>query len=268
MSRPGPLGRLAGEGRALLSALQFATRLPLPDPGWEPGRMTLAAAWLPLAGAFTGAFAGAIYILAAEALPPLPAAVVAIGALVWLTGTLHEDGLADLADATGAYTDRARALEILRDSRLGSYGVAALVIVILGRIAALAALLPMTGALALVLAGALGRSALLIIAATLPPARPDGLGASLLSADGVEEIAARFRPRAALAAATAVLVAVGVAGIAGVAAIVAAVAAMLAVAGVAQRRLGGATGDVYGAAAAAAEAAAMLAFAGIWGAGV
>ncbi|MEO1775377.1 MAG: adenosylcobinamide-GDP ribazoletransferase [Pseudomonadota bacterium] len=254
-----PLAAARAEGRAALSALQFATRLPVPDPGWEPGRMALAAAWLPLAGALTGALAGGVYAAALTVLPPLAAAVVAVAALLWLTGALHEDGLADLADATGGQASPERAREIMRDSRLGTYGVLSLVVLILLRVTALATLSAGEGVVALILAGAIGRAALLAVATALPPAQAEGLGAALVTADGVAAVARRFRPRALVSLAVTAGAAVVVAGAAGLAALAAAGVLAALLARIAMRRLGGATGDVYGAVAAAGEAAALLA---------
>lgn len=116
------------EWLAFLSAVQFLTRLPVPDPGWEKGRMDRAAKWFPAVGALVGLICGSIYFLC-DAFLPLNRfeTELAILAGVLVTGALHEDGLADTADGLGGNTDRARTLEIMRDSHIGTYGVIALI---------------------------------------------------------------------------------------------------------------------------------------------
>ncbi|WP_181180926.1 adenosylcobinamide-GDP ribazoletransferase, partial [Paracoccus sp. FO-3] len=122
-------------------ALVWLTRLPVGRllPASPP---TLAqAAWaFPLVGLAVGFIGAAVLGLAALAgLPGMVAALLAVGAMILATGALHEDGLADCADGSGGAT-RERRLEIMRDSRIGSYGVLALVLVTGLRVAAIAAL--------------------------------------------------------------------------------------------------------------------------------
>ncbi|MEM6972382.1 MAG: adenosylcobinamide-GDP ribazoletransferase [Pseudomonadota bacterium] len=247
------------EGLAILSALQFATRLPLPDPGWEAGRMTRAAPWLPLAGVIAGSIAATVLLMAALVLPMPVAAGLALASLLALTGALHEDGFADLADAAGAWASRERALEIMRDSRNGTFAVLALILLIGLRWQALAGLTPHAASIALIAAAALGRMAMLAVMRHPGPARANGLAAGLLSADGDEEIARRLPRRLALSIIVVVSAAVLLLGHGGVAAALAALVAAVAVAVIAHRRLGGHTGDSLGAAAAAGETAALLA---------
>ncbi|MDB2551243.1 adenosylcobinamide-GDP ribazoletransferase [Paracoccus sp. (in: a-proteobacteria)] len=153
----------------LVLALVFLTRLPLARllPGHP---MTLGAgAWaFPLAGALVGALASVPLLLVQ---PPLLAAGLSLALSVWLTGALHEDALADFADAHGG-GDREARLRIMRDSRIGSYGVMALIVTSLLRAAALAVL----GPAALIASAAGGRAAIVVAMRVLPPARPDGLG--------------------------------------------------------------------------------------------
>jgi len=153
----------------LILALVFLTRLPL-GRFLPPRVLPLAeAAWaFPLAGALIGLLAGLpMWVLGAG---PLTAALSATLA-VWLTGALHEDALADFADAGGG-RDRQDRLRIMRDSTVGSYGIAALVCTMLLRVLALAT----AGPLALIGAAALGRLAPVLLMRSLPVARDDGLG--------------------------------------------------------------------------------------------
>ncbi|MFO1060421.1 MAG: adenosylcobinamide-GDP ribazoletransferase [Dongiaceae bacterium] len=229
-------------------ALGFLTRLPVGAAG-----SLAAASWaFPVAGIVVGLAAALAFRLALWlALPPAPAAILAVGVALLLTGALHEDGLADLADGFGGGRDRTAKLAIMRDSRIGSYGVLALVLSVLLRVAALASLpAPHGVTAALVAAHALSRAPLPAVMALLPPARRDGLSATA------------GRPGAG-AAALAVLIGAAVALLAlgpaaGVAAIAAVAVAAFCLAVLAQRQVGGQTGDVLGAVQQAGEAAVLL----------
>jgi len=174
-------GRALHELRLAGVALQFLTRVPVPDRLWGPAGFQLA--WLNACvrhfvpvGALVGLW-GALVFCAAQALwGPWVAAVGAFAATAWLTGAFHEDGFADTLDALGGAVSRARALEIMKDSRIGSYGALGLVLLCLLKVAALAqaaAGLPAgaaaaLAALGLVLAHVLGRSAAVLVMAALP----------------------------------------------------------------------------------------------------
>lgn len=123
---------LAHELRLFLLALQFFTRVPVTGRlaawvGYTPALMHASARHYPLVGAGVGAVAAAV-LLGAAAVWPLPVAVgLSMAATVWLTGGFHEDGLADTCDGLGGTVGRERALLIMKDSRLGSYGALGLV---------------------------------------------------------------------------------------------------------------------------------------------
>jgi adenosylcobinamide-GDP ribazoletransferase len=158
--------------------LAFYTRLPLscgPIEGSELARASWAA---PLAGAIVGLLGAATYSLSwLGHLPPLPAAALAVAATLAITGCLHEDGLADVADALGG-TSREHKLEIMRDSRLGTYGASALTLSVVLRISALASLAsPAPVAVTFILAHTAGRAAIPAFMRLVPPARIDGLSA-------------------------------------------------------------------------------------------
>src|SRR5437868_4014872 len=113
----------------------FSTRLPFAHSFTVMGADIARASWaLPLAGALVGLLGAIAYWLAhAVGLPPLPAGALALATTLVATGCLHEDGLADTADGFGGGTTRERKLEIMRDSRIGSYGGCALMLSLLLR---------------------------------------------------------------------------------------------------------------------------------------
>jgi adenosylcobinamide-GDP ribazoletransferase len=170
--RLGRLGRrLAHELRLAGVALQFLTRVPLRFKHFEPQWLQDCARHFPLVGAGVGAFGAAVLLAALQAWPPALAVGLSMAATVWLTGGFHEDGLADTCDGLGGAVSRERALAIMKDSRLGSYGALALLIT-LGLKAAVLTLLaqraPLLTAAALVLGHAWSRAAPVALLAALP----------------------------------------------------------------------------------------------------
>jgi len=206
--------------------------------------------WFPLVGAALGGAAALTGWAVSLVLPATVAGLAAVATGAVLTGGLHLDGLADTADGYGGRT-RERALAIMRDHAVGSYGVVAVVLDVGLRAAATAALLGrQRGVLALVAAGALSRAASAGLGALLPNARPEGGQAGLLVDSG--------RARAGLAAAVGAAVAalcLGWRGLAG-ALLAAAVAALWG--RHCLRRLGGVTGDTLGAVSEAVEVLVLL----------
>jgi len=256
-----PLGALSGWRDDLLAASLFLTRVKLPRimtaPAASAAGLTHALRAFPVVGAAIGLAAALVYWLASLfGLSPLPAALVTVGATVWLTGGLHEDGLADCADGFGGGHDRAAKLAIMRDSRIGSYGVLALVLGVGLRVAALADLSVADGAAALVAAHAASRAAMPLLMALLEPARPDGLAASL------------GRPSEAVLAQAVILGVLICALMTGpFPGIVALSFAALVLAGLetlARQQIGGYTGDVLGAAQQVTEIAILLALSALW----
>lgn len=131
------------ELRLALIALQFLTRVPVPRwVGFEPTWLQACLRHFPLVGAGVGLVAAVVLWAALWLWPPLVAAALSVVSTVWLTGAFHEDGLADTCDGLGGAVSRERALEIMKDSRIGSYGAVGLVLALLlkvGLVAALAA---------------------------------------------------------------------------------------------------------------------------------
>jgi adenosylcobinamide-GDP ribazoletransferase len=132
---------LLAEARVLLTAVQYFTRVPVPAwVGHGTAQLNACLRWFPAVGLAVGASCAAVYA-AVAALTTVPVGVVAaMFAGVLLTGGFHEDGLADSADGFGGGWTRAQVLEIMKDSRVGSYAVIALVLVLLGRFALLTSL--------------------------------------------------------------------------------------------------------------------------------
>lgn len=132
-----------------LLAIQFFTRIPITGKlaewvGYSPEMLRASAAHFAGVGYVVGSVAALVYVVFLALLPgsfaPLIAAGLSTIATVLLTGGFHEDGLADLADGLGGSYDRERALEIMKDSRIGAFGAMALVLALLTKAAMLAAL--------------------------------------------------------------------------------------------------------------------------------
>lgn len=142
--------------------------------------MARAVPWFPIVGLAIGGFQGGIYLVASEFVAPLVAAILALGSSLLLTGAFHHDGLADIADAFGGGWTVEERLVILRDSRLGTYGVSALATALLLEVTALSQLTPMEGLRALLVAHSLGRASALV-AMLFAPTAGDGMGASYIA---------------------------------------------------------------------------------------
>src|SRR5262245_56525676 len=160
--------------REIRLAIGFFTRLPFRSP---PGQIAEAARAFPIAGAVVGLVGSLIYLLAMWiGLSGLLAALLAVAATVIVGGALHEDGLADFADMLGVRGDRERKLAVMRDSRIGSYGVLALGFSIAIKVGALVGLgdpWPVAGAW--ITANVCGRAILPVVMRSLPLARANGL---------------------------------------------------------------------------------------------
>lgn len=236
---------------SLRSAFAFLTVIPVAADEGKPGAR-LGRAYFPAVGAVLGLIAGGVFALMASITTQMLAGVAAIAVLAVLTGGLHLDGVADAADGLFGRGDRARRMEIMRDPRVGSFGAMALVLVLVGDVAALTAMSPARAIVALVVGGALSRWAMLCVVAFVPYVRDAGLGVAaagtnrafdLLLGSALAAVACLLDWRRAL-----------------VAVIVVAITAVV-VGGVARRRIGGATGDIYGATTELCQLAALVTFA-------
>lgn len=167
--------RLLTELRLLLVALQFLTRVPVPAwvarEGWDPDWLNRCVRHFPAVGAAIGAAGAAVALAAAAVWPPWVAAALSVTATLWLTAAFHEDGLADTADALLGAAPREKALAIMKDSRIGTYGAAAVALALLLRVLLLAELLrasPLLAAAVCVAAHAAGRATAVALMAALP----------------------------------------------------------------------------------------------------
>ena len=173
---------------AFLLALQFLTRLPVRADDASPERIAESPRWYPAAGVVIGVIVGLVQVGAALIWPPLVAAVLSTATGLVLTGALHEDGFADTCDGLGGGRTRERALEIMRDSRIGSYGALGLILMLGGKIAVLSAL-PAGAVFWVLVAGhAASRGSMLWVMQVLTYVRAEGAGkavARLQPPDGV-----------------------------------------------------------------------------------
>ena len=246
---------------ALLDCLRFWSRLPLPASHVAPD-LGRAIRMLPAAGLLI-ALPAALTLCVAQVFgfTPLVAAGLALATLVATTGALHEDGLADTADGLFGGATRERRLEIMRDSRIGTFGALALGLSLILRVAALAALIEistMLAAAALLSAAAISRTLGLLPLACLQPARAAGLGTSFGTPDrGALQFAA-FVSVVVLILPIGAGLSVSRAIVAGGIAVLAAYAIVL----LARAKIGGQTGDIAGASQQFAEIAFMAVLSG------
>lgn len=242
----------------LRAALRFLTRLPLRHESDEAAPSLAASCWaFPIAGIIVGLAGGIVFLFAAAiGLPALAAALLAVGTTALASGGLHEDGLADMVDGFGGGASRAEKLAIMRDSRIGAYGVLALLFSVALRVSALVQIGAGCHTLgALVAAHAVTRGFLPQAMRLLEPVRADGLGA--MAGRPTKSAAAWASGIGVIAA----LLAVGLRP--GLTAIIAAAAVMAVIGWIARRQIGGQTGDVLGAIEQGGEIAALLGVA-IW----
>lgn len=248
--------------RLFLVALQFLTRLPVRLTRFEPAWLNDCVRHFPLVGALVGGVGAVVLVVALQFWPPAVAAVLALAVTIALTGGFHEDGLADTFDALGGVVPRDRALAIMKDSRIGSYGALALGLSLLLRAALLAILAT--------------RPTLIAVAALLAShafARAAAVGVMVSLPYGGDAEHAKAKPLALAVAPLNFGIALGWCGLLGLALAALDVyplqllAAFVAAAGVAlwmrhwlRQRLGGYTGDGLGATEQLAEIAVLLAF--------
>ncbi|WNB76330.1 adenosylcobinamide-GDP ribazoletransferase [Methylomonas koyamae] len=235
--------------QAFWLALQFLTRIPVPDTGQvEPRRLGQSALYYPAVGLLVGLLL-ALLAAALAGGPHLVGAALVLAAWVLVTGGLHLDGLADCADAwVGGYGDRERSLRIMKDPSSGPIAVCVLLLLLLLKFAAIEAMLAEQRYAPLLVAPVLGRAAILLLMCSTAYVNPHGLAAKLLEQFPAD--AARWPISASAVLGWAVL---------GWPPLLAAGLVLVWLRRSAIARLGGCTGDVYGAAVELVETAVITA---------
>lgn len=225
---------------SLWVAVGFLTRISVGDPsagGSREVNVAGAVPWFPVVGALIGAIQAAIWWGLAQGTTPLVAAAVSTTVAALITGAFHHDGLADMADAFGGGWTAEQRMEILKDSRLGTYGTSALVLAFGLEIAALSSFEPVDGALALIAMHMFGR-ALAVLTMLRSSVAGDGLGAAY-----TRDIPRIPAMASVIGAGIVTAACLGTSAFA----ILPAMAAATAVVILSHRKIGGITGDVLGA---------------------
>ena len=233
-------------------AVTFLTRLPLPIAGKvTPADLRRSMAWYPVVGGLMGLAAWKLFTLAQVAFPPQVAAILIIVLLEMLSGALHLDGLMDTCDGMGSGAPRERALEIMKDSRVGAMGVFGAIAVLLVKWAALAALATGYALPALVIGWAAARALPAWDVYLFRYARAAGTGKAFTESKSIWPALIGL----AVVMALAILYRQGHGWLLAPAAMLLPLLMQIGVA----RKLGGLTGDVYGMGIELAETVALLA---------
>lgn len=175
--------------RRFFIAVQFLTRLPVPnDSSTSENELGKAAAFFPLVGVIVGGGAALIFLLLQHLLPLTASVLCAIIFTAFITNGFHEDGLADAFDGFGGGWTKDRALEIMRDSRIGTYGTLALIFLILGKLNFLSSLPQGQIWRWLIVAHTAARWTTLPLCAWLPYARAEGQGKLVAKQVGAVEV--------------------------------------------------------------------------------
>jgi adenosylcobinamide-GDP ribazoletransferase len=246
----------AGKLTEVRLAAGFLTILPvLPRSGAAPEALAASFGWFPLIGFALGAVLVAENFLLTPLFGDALAAVLLVLTLTVLTGAVHLDGLADTADALGAGSDRRSALEIMRDSRIGSFGAVAIGFFLALEMVAMATMGEARRAAALWFAAGLARWAMTAVSWRLDYLRAEGAGTALLGHHDDRNLA--------LASAIAALAALPILSWRVTVAYLVAAALAVALRAAYRRWLGGVTGDLIGAAGELVEVAVLLVMAAI-----
>ena len=184
--------------RHYLLAIQFFTRIPVTGRladwvGYSPAMLRASAAHFPGVGWLVGALVtavtwGLLVVLPLSPFAPLVAAVIGTVVSVWVTGAFHEDGLADVTDGLGGSMNRERALDIMKDSRVGAFGVLAVVLMLLTKVTLLALIGSVNGVamcVGLFLAHVVSRTLPLVLIRAMPHVGNDGKTKSKPMADQI-----------------------------------------------------------------------------------
>ena len=236
------------------TAVGLLTRLPVRA---DTTRMSASAWAFPMVGVIVGTLAAIIGLLLMKTgLSAGLCAAVVLAVMIIITGAMHEDGLADTVDGLWGGWDKERRLEIMKDSHIGTYGVLALLLSVILRWTAIAGLISTGGLLVgVIIAATLSRAPMVVLMAVIPHARDGGLSAS---------VGRVTQTPAAIAVGFAVLTAVVFCGWSGLLSVAAVALSGLICALIAQRKIGGQTGDILGATQQISEIVVLLTMAVIW----
>lgn len=223
---------------AFRDAISFLTRIPAHRSGGEMN-MGAAVPWFGAVGFCLGLVQGGIYIGLGEVMAPTVAAALATALVTQMTGAFHHDGLADMADAFGGGWTVDQRLEIMKDSRLGTYGVTVLIFVIVVEIASLASLTGWVALCAAVAAHSLSRAVSSFMMIIARPARDSGLG--------IDYLTQLSRPAVISTSLITALLLIMLFGVIALPLVVGAYGAGALVVRLAISKIGGITGDVLGA---------------------
>ncbi len=222
------------------TAASLLSRFPLKSSWIATDRMAASAWAFPIIGAIIGALAGVVGILLSEiGMSGNSVAIAALATMILASGAMHEDGLADCADGLGGGTGKDRILEIMKDSRIGAYGVIALCLFLGAQWSALAEIAHANLFASLVITGSASRAPMTVVMALVPNARSGGLS---------QYVGTPATSHAAVAVLVSALICIGLAGTqTGLLAFLIAAIAPIPLLLVAHRKIGGQTGDVLGA---------------------
>ena len=247
-----------------LVGMQLLTRIPIPMRiGFDPAWLQASVRYFPLVGAVVGLWGAGVLWSAMHWWPALVASTLSLASTIWLTGAFHEDGLADTSDALGGAVDREKALAIMKDSRIGTYGAVALIAALMLKaftVTSLSADLPVAMA-ALVWTHAASRAAPVFVIWWLPYAGDPEHAKAKPLATSTTAIGPAMATLWVVLLGAAVLAIPGVAGTARIAlplAIASGIAATCVFGAWLKRRLGGFTGDTLGATQQLVEGIALL----------
>ncbi len=235
---------MRNEAAIFLLSLQFLTRIPVPASNlYSAERLNASARYYPLIGFIVGALCAGLFWALSLSLPPYLALALSMAASLLITGAFHEDGLADTFDGIGGGHDRDQALTIMKDSRLGTYGTAALCMALFIKFASLVSLSSAWIVGALIVGHGLSRLSSVLVIATSTYARLDGKAKPV--ADGISPISLTVAAVISLVGLIASLVVFPLAalGLACAGLVIGHVAMRILIG----RKLGGYTGDTLGA---------------------
>lgn len=231
-------------------SLALLTTIPFRHPeDWQAGDGGRVAAWFPLVGALIGGVVWLAWSGLIQFFPPLLSGILTLAVWVALTGGLHLDGLADCCDGLLGVAGPARRLEIMKDPRLGAFGVIGLILILMLKGTALASLSSTTSA-GIFLAATLGRWCILP-AGLLPAVSPGGMGADFVSG---------LQRRSLLLAGILPLGLAIILGMKGIVAMLIGLLAALVILAFAKTRIGGVNGDVFGCVVEVVETVVLLIF--------